>query len=220
MLRVIKLLYLVLLLLVPVLIYLFLQAYGTNHYDLDIYYQEGVGSTNLSSCNFVVGEQHYVPDFSATNQLNEQVGISTYEGKLKVVDFFFTSCPTICPVMSTEMTRVQNAYRNEEQVQILSFTVDPTYDSVAVLKAYADKYGANPNKWHFLTGEKEAFYSLIRCGFVLPVEDGDGSPDDFIHSPMFVLMDKENRIRGYYNGTQREEVDRLIMEINVLLSQK
>jgi protein SCO1 len=218
MVRILKILYLFLILLIPVVIYLFLQAFGRNHYDLEIFYQDGVGSSNFNQCDFGPG-QHYIPNFGLTNHKNEVVSLDTYQNQLKVVDFFFTSCPTICPRMSNELTRVQNAYKNDDRVKILSFTVDPTYDSPEVLDEYASRYEVNPNRWHMITGEKEEIYQLARCGFLLPVEDGDGSPDDFIHSPMFVLVDKEQRIRGYYNGTQREEVDRLILEINVLLSQ-
>lgn len=217
MLRTIKFLYLFLILLIPVLIYLFLQAYGRNEYNLPVYYEQGVESSVFRSCTFAQG-QHYIPDFEVFNQNGEQVSLGDYQGKLKVVDFFFTSCPSICPVMSNQMTRVQAAYNSREDIAILSFSIDPTHDSVSVLAGYADAYGADPGMWHFLTGNKKDIYKTARCGFLLPVEDGDGSPEDFIHSPMFTLVDKENRIRGYYDGTLQEEVDRLITEINVLLS--
>ncbi len=206
---------LLVILLLPVLIYLFLKAFGENQYAIPVLYEDGVDSS-LFQCDFEVGKQHYVPDFSFINQDGGDISGSVLDDKITVVDFFFTTCPSICPIMSDELARVQNSFSASEDIQILSITVDPENDTPEILSAYANEYKANTAQWQFLTGEKEDIYRTARCGFLLPVEDGDGSAEDFIHSDRFVLVDKNKRIRGYYEGTSREEVDRLIMEIQIL----
>lgn len=208
---------LLLLLAVPVFIFIFLRSFGTNKYTLPVYYQNGVESS-LSSCQFEPG-QHYIPDFTFTSQEEDIINQGILENNITVVDFFFTSCPNICPKMSDQLSRFQEAFDEKEQINILSFTVDPANDTPEVLKSYADDYQANTGQWYFLTGEKEKIYHLARCGFLLPVEDGDGSPEDFIHSEKLILIDQEKRIRGYYDGTDREDVDRLILEARILLEQ-
>jgi protein SCO1/2 len=106
--------------------------------------------------------------------------------------------------------------KHDPAVQILSFTVDPKNDDISVLNEYSQKFSISGDEWQFVTGEKEKIYHLARCGFILPVEDGDGSPEDFIHSEKFILVDGQKRIRGYYDGTDRDEVDRLLVEIAIL----
>lgn len=206
---------LLLILVIPVFIYLFLQSFGSNSYAIPVFYEEGVESS-LEHCEFSKG-QHFVPDFTMTSHDNEEIAGELMENKITVVDFFFTSCPDICPVMSSELGRVNEIFKDKTAVQIFSFTVDPAYDTPQVLNAYAKEYGAEGGQWKFLTGEKEEIYSLARCGFLLPVQDGDGSKADFIHSEKIILVDGQKRIRGYYDGTDREEIDRLITEINILL---
>jgi protein SCO1/2 len=139
------------------------------------------------------------------------------EGKITIVDFFFTSCPSICPVMSTEMERVDDVFRKEDRVQIYSISIDPEYDTPKILKEYAEKHNATKGKWFFLTGDKQETFNLARCGFLLPALDGKGIPDDFVHSDKFVLVDDQGRIRGFYSGTSREDVDLLILETKILL---
>lgn len=209
---------LLILLAVPVFIFVFLKSFGKNNYELPVFYEEGVVSS-LSNCNFNSG-LHTIPDFQFSSHNNHSVSEDILQDKITVVDFFFTSCPDICPVMSKQLSRVQEKFKKNNQVNILSFTVDPEHDSPEVLREYAESFEATNSNWLFLTGKKENIYSLARCGFILPVEDGDGSPEDFIHSEKLILVDGQKRIRGYYDGTDREEVDRLILEINVLLSQK
>ena len=139
------------------------------------------------------------------------------EGKITIVDFFFTSCPSICPVMSKEMERVNDMFREEPQVQIMSISIDPEYDTPEILQEYAQKHNASSDKWQFLSGPVDETYQLARCGFILPALDGMGVPDDFVHSDKFVLVDELGRIRGYYSGTNREDVDLLMLETKVLL---
>ncbi|SHO65289.1 SCO family protein [Algoriphagus zhangzhouensis] len=207
---------LVCVLLIPVLIFMFLRGFGENHYDLPIFYQNGVDNP-FKECNFEDSTQHYIPEFAFTNQEGKTIGRKDMEGKITIVDFFFTSCPSICPVMSKEMERVNDMFRNNPEVQILSISIDPEYDTPEILQEYANEHHATPGKWHFLSGSKLETYELARCGFILPTVDGLGNPDDFIHSDKFTLVDDQGRIRGYYSGTNREDVDLLMLETKVLL---
>jgi len=213
-----KILFLCILLAFPILVFLFLRTFGDNHYEIPVFYATGVEST-FTECNFSEG-QHYIPDFSFEAHTKEEITSANFAEKLTVVDFFFTSCPSICPIMSDELTRVQKAFDNDDEVQILSFSVDPENDSIEALQLYANRYQADDTQWKFITGDKKAIYSLARCGFIMPVQDGNGEPADFIHSDKLVLVDSQKRIRGYFGGTDREDVDRLILEIKILLSEE
>jgi protein SCO1/2 len=210
---------LVCILLIPVLIFLFLKGFGTNEYDLPIFFQKGVDNP-FKECPVTDSTQHYIPDFTFTNQEGKPIGRAQMEGKITVVDFFFTSCPSICPVMSKEMARVNDMFRDEPQVQLMSISIDPEYDTPQILKKYADEHQAITGKWHFLSGPKLETFQLARCGFVLPALDGNGVPDDFVHSDKFMLIDEQGRIRGYYSGTTREQVDLLMLETKILLHGK
>jgi len=141
---------------------------------------------------------------------------SDLEGKYYVSDFFFTTCPTICPDMSTQLKRVQEAYKADDDFMIVSHTVNPEVDSAETLKAYAELYEADPNKWVFLTGDKKIIYDLARKSYFAATTEGDGGVNDFIHTENFVLVDKEKRIRGFYDGTSEESVDQLITDIEIL----
>lgn len=217
--RLLQGLVLVCILMIPVLIIVFLKTFGSNHYDIPVLFQDGVENP-FQECELNESGQHYIPEFLLTSQDNELRGRQEMEGKITVVDFFFTSCPSICPIMSTEMERVNDAFRNESDVQIYSISIDPVYDTPEVLKEYAERHNATQGKWFFLTGNKDDIYNLARCGFILPTIDGNGEPDDFVHSDKFILVDELGRIRGYYSGTSRDEVDRLILETKILLHGK
>lgn len=217
--RGLQILVLVCILMIPVLVVLFLRNFGENQYDIPVYFENGVEDP-LADCDYPDGGQHYIPDFSFLAQDSTVVGRKEMEGKVTIVDFFFTSCPSICPVMSKEMERVQDAFRNEEAVQIYSISIDPEYDSPKVLEEYAQQHEAKAGKWFFLHGPLDETYQLARCGFVLPAIDGQGIADEFIHSDKFVLVDGNGRIRGYYSGTEREDVDLLILETKILLHGK
>jgi protein SCO1 len=217
--RILQGLVLLCILLVPVVIIVFLKTFGNNRYDIPILFENGVENPFME-CDVVDSGQHYIPQFSLTSQNNFLMGRPEMIGKITIVDFFFTSCPSICPVMSTEMERVDDAFRNQADVQIFSISIDPEYDTPEVLNEYAQRHNATPGKWYFLTGDKTEIYNLARCGFILPTLDGDGVPEDFVHSDKFVLVDELGRIRGYYSGTNRDEVDRLILETKILLHGK
>lgn len=204
---------------VPVLVIVFLKSFGTNYYDIPVFFENGVENP-FQECTVNEYDQHYIPDFELTSHQNSSIGRKDMEGKITIVDFFFTSCPSICPVMSTEMERVDDAFRDIDEVQIFSISIDPEYDTPEVLREYAARHNATPGKWQFLTGDKELIYDLARCGFILPTIDGYGEPDDFVHSDKFVLVDELGRIRGYYSGTTREDVDLLILEAKILLHGK
>jgi protein SCO1 len=170
------------------------------------------------------GYGHTIQEFSFTDQTGKTYGSKDLKGKIYVAEYFFTTCGTICPKMNLEMMRVQKAYQGNDQFKILSFTVDPETDSVAQMAQYAEGHGANSKQWHFLTGEKTDLYKLARRSFFVlkpaaAVNQGDvGS--DFIHTNYFVLVDTQKRIRGYYDGTDSKEVDKLIGDIQKLLEEK
>jgi len=217
--RILQAMVLVCILMIPVLIVLFLRNFGENQYEIPVLYENGVEDP-FGDCNYVQKGQHYIPEFSFVAQDSSIMGREQMKGKVTIVDFFFTSCPSICPVMSLEMERVQDAFRNDSEVQLYSISIDPEYDTPAVLSEYAERHEAKPGKWFFLNGPKEEVYDLARCGFVLPTIDGKGVPEDFIHSDKMALIDGEGRIRGYYSGTSREDVDLLILETKILLHGK
>lgn len=166
------------------------------------------------------GKDHYIADFDLINQEGEAFSSKSVSKKIWVVEYFFASCMGICPIMNEQMKRIQSAYYSDTNVVILSFTVDPENDTPKVLKEYANTHESVAGKWFFLTGNKESIYKLARKSFFLlkPAEaknQGDvGS--DFIHTNNFVLIDENKQIRGYYDGTNRNEVDELIEDIAIL----
>jgi len=161
-------------------------------------------------------KNHRIRDFRLVNQDGDSVTDSFLKDKIYVADFFFTTCPTICPVMSNELERVQEAFEGDLGIQIVSHTVQPEYDSPEILKEYAALHKANPNQWTFLTGDKSEIYSLARKSYFAVTTEGDGGISDFIHTENFVLVDKKKRIRGFYDGTSADDVNRLIKDIKIL----
>lgn len=164
-------------------------------------------------------EHHAVQDFSFINQFNEKVTQKTVKQKVYVTDFFFTTCQSICPIMSHQLERVYAAFKNRNDFLILSHTVNPETDSIPQLLQYAQKHKVTDNHWLFLTGDKKQLYELARKGYLLNAEEGNGGEDDFIHTQNFALVDKERHIRGFYDGTDSAEVSRLIADINLLFEE-
>ncbi len=162
---------------------------------------------------------HTIPDFSFIDQDSNKVTGQDYTGKVYVADFFFTSCPTICPVMKTQMLRVYERFKNEDDVLILSHTIDPEYDSVALLRSFAERLGVEAPKWRFVTGEKEAIYELGQTGYLVTASEDQYEPGGFLHSGAFVLIDRQQRIRGLYDGTVADQVDRLMNDIDLLVKE-
>jgi protein SCO1/2 len=160
--------------------------------------------------------EHSVAEFELYSQDSVSIGLSSVEGKIYVADFFFTTCGNICPKMTTQMKILHDFYFADEDIMFVSHTVYPEEDSVSTLRAYADKYQIDSNKWLLLTGEKEVIYDLARKSYFAVLTEGDGGERDFIHTENFMLMDKKQRIRGYYDGTLPEDMIRLKKDIEIL----
>ena len=158
---------------------------------------------------------HTIPSFSFVNQEGKTISDKELEGKIYVANFFFATCPTICPKMNYNVKGLTEKYGKDDEVKFISFTVDPEQDSVAALAAYAKEMGANNNAWWFLTGNKDSIYELARDGFMVPAAGGKTAAD-FFHSQNLLLVDKEKRIRGIYDGLDESEVKKLNDEIEVL----
>lgn len=165
-----------------------------------------------------INEGHTIADFSFTNQLGETITQANTQGKIYVTNFFFTTCGSICPKMTKQLQRVQKEFSTDNNFLILSHTVNPSTDSVAKMKAYAERFQADNSKWWFLTGSKEELYLMARKSYLVVPDMADpdfkhGDESDFIHTENFVLIDPDKRIRGMYDGTNPDEVSNLIQDI-------
>lgn len=190
---------------------------------LNIFNPTDVDITLVDSTLHGLGRGHQIQNFSFKNQLGETITQTTIKNKVFVVDYFFTTCNSICPIMTGQMKRVQAAFLKQKDFLILSHTVWPEVDSVEQLRKYASEKAVVNGKWHLLTGKKEELYKLARKSyFVLKPKEtedvGDGN-SDFIHTNNFVLIDRQRRIRGYYDGTDSSEVTNLINDIKTLLKE-
>jgi protein SCO1 len=161
----------------------------------------------------LIGEEHRISDFNLIDQQGRTVTISDWKDKVVVANFFFTHCPSVCPKMVRNLKTVQESYSNDPAILIASYSVDPERDSVDVLAKYARRFDINGKAWQLITGAKKDIYRLARHSFKLTATDGDGGDEDFIHSSQLVLIDKEKRIRGYYDGTNTKETNQLIKDI-------
>ncbi len=159
---------------------------------------------------------HTIAPFSFIDQDSQEVSHRTLAGKIYVADFFFTSCRTICPKMKTQLLRVYDSIQNFDDVVIVSHTIDPEHDDVPRLHDFAGRLGVESHKWHFVTGEKDSIYNLAQTSYFVTTMEDKTEPDGFIHSGAFLLIDKQRRIRGKYDGTSEEEVNRLIRDIRLL----
>ena len=163
-----------------------------------------------------INKNHTVSDFNLTNQNGANITSKDYKNKIYVVDFFFTSCPSICPIMTNNMLMIQEEFIDNSQVMLLSLSVTPEIDNVEILKTYAKEKGVNDSKWNITTGSKKHIYELARKSYFAVVEQGDGGLQDFIHTPNFILVDTKKQIRGIYDGTDENEIFRIIDDIKVL----
>lgn len=161
-----------------------------------------------------------IPPFSLLNQDSVLVNNSTVSGKIYVADFFFTSCPTICPVMKKEMIRVYEKFKGNPEVMILSHTIDPDYDTLPVLKDYANRLGSDGKQWMFLWGDRNIVFNLAEQGYFASAAVDSTEPGGLVHSGGFILVDKQQRVRGIYDGTNTEEVNKLMLDMEVLLKEK
>jgi len=208
------------LLLVPIFAFLFLEVFGTNQYALKTYFPVLDENTYLPVVRNGDTVFQRIPDFRLISQAGKEVTSQDLKNQVYVANFIFTSCKDVCKKMTHQMTRVQEAFQKEPRVQLVSFSVDPERDSVATLNKYARQYGADANKWYFLTGPKVQIYNLAREGYKLAAMQAPTLNPDFIHSEKFVLVDDQQHVRGIYDGTSEEDVDRLMTEINILLDER
>jgi protein SCO1/2 len=161
---------------------------------------------------------HSIADFAFVNQVGDTIRKEDMASKIYVADFFFTTCPTICPVMKKEMLRVYEQFKGEPNFRILSHSIDPTHDTQAVLKDYAEKLGVpDATTWNFLTGDQEKIFEIGQTSYLTTTMADDMEPGGFLHSGAFLLVDQQGRIRGVYDGTKTEQVDRLLADIPKLL---
>jgi protein SCO1/2 len=161
---------------------------------------------------------HSIADFAFVNQIGDTIRKEDMAGKIYVADFFFTTCPTICPVMKKEMLRVYEQFKGEPNFRILSHSIDPSHDTQVVLKDYAEKLGVpDAATWNFLTGDQEKIFEIGQTSYLTTTMADDMEPGGFLHSGAFLLVDQQGRIRGVYDGTKTEQVDRLLADIPKLL---
>lgn len=163
-----------------------------------------------------IRRNHKVADFKLINQNGEIVTQYDYNEKIYVTDFFFTRCMTICPVMTNNMGKLQEVFKNDDDIKFLSLSVTPEMDSIPILKEYAVNKGVIDTKWNITTGDKKHIYELARKSYFAVLDEGDGGLQDFIHTENFILVDKKRQIRGFYDGTDSEDIERLIIDIKIL----
>ena len=163
-----------------------------------------------------IRRNHKVADFELINQNGDTITQIDYKDKIYVADFFFTRCMTICPVMTNNIGKLQEVFKKDDDIKFLSLSVTPVIDSVSVLREYADKKGVIDAKWNITTGDKKHIYALARKSYFTVLDEGDGGLQDFIHTENFVLVDKKQQIRGYYDGTDNDDIERLILDIKIL----
>jgi protein SCO1/2 len=182
---------------------------------LPVFQPNRVSSELVDSTVQHVKKYHTIADFRLTNQNGETVTQKDYEDKIYVADFFFTTCQTICPIMTDHMVSIQKELQNDNEVLLLSHTVTPDIDNVAQLKKYALEKGVDDSKWNLVTGDKKEIYELARKSY-LAAKDAPYSEYDLIHTENFVLVDKKKRIRGFYDGTSPADIEKLLEDIKVL----
>ncbi len=159
---------------------------------------------------------HTIAPYTFVDQDSALITNTTFKDKIYIADFFFTTCRTICPIMKTQMLRVYQATTEMPDVKILSHTIDPEYDTVALLHDFAERLGVESSRWHFVTGAKDSIYKIAQTSYFATAMEDKSEPDGFIHSGAFLLIDKKQRIRGKYDGTKEEDVNRLIIDITKL----
>ena len=186
---------------------------------LPIYNPSMVNPELVDSTVQYISKYHSIADFSFTNQNGKTITQKDYEGKIYVADFFFTTCGSICPKMTTNLVEVQKAFINNPKVMLLSHTVFPEIDSVSVLKKYAINNGVIDSKWNLVTGDKKQIYAMARKSYLAVKLGKPEELYDMVHTENFVLVDSKRRVRGFYDGTKKEDIERLIEDINFLCTQ-
>ena len=183
---------------------------------LPVYQPNMVTSELVDSTMQEIRKYHTISDFELYNQNGDTITQEFYQDKIYIADFFFTTCQTICPIMTDHMLQIQERLKDDPEVLLLSHTVIPKADSVPQLKKYAIEKGVKDNKWNLVTGDKKQIYDLARKSYLAAKSQGDAGPFDMIHTENFVLVDKKKRIRGFYDGTDPEAIEELMHDIEVL----
>ena len=160
---------------------------------------------------------HTIRNFAFYDQDSVLISNKTFNDKIYVADFFFTTCPTICPLMKAQLLRVYDNFKKEDDLLILSHTIDPEHDNVRVLKDFASRLDVSSKKWHFVTGERDKIYEIAQSSYMVTAMEDNDEPGGYIHSGAFILVDKSRHIRGLYDGTNAQDVDRMIKDIKLLL---
>lgn len=187
--------------------------------ELPIYHPSELDQRLVGEAARAEKGEHHIKPFHLIDQDGDSVFLKDVAGKVVLADFFFTTCGSICPKMSTQMQRVQEAFKDDDRVLLLSHSVTPEADSVPVLKAYAQEYGVDHRRWRLLTGDRKQIYNLARTSYFAALDEGDGGPDDFVHTENFVLVDPQGRLRGFYDGTKADEADRAMEDMRTLLKE-
>jgi len=198
-----------------IVLYLFNDAL-TPQKKLPIFQPAMVNYELVDSTLQFVKKFHKISNFKLINQNGKIITNRDYDNKIYVADFFFTTCPTICPIMTDNMLKIQNKILDDPDVFLLSHTVTPKIDSVGQLKKYSIEKGVVDSKWNLVTGDKKQIYELARKSYLCVKTDGDGGPYDMIHTENFILIDPDRRIRGFYDGTNTKEIKKLIKDISIL----
>jgi protein SCO1/2 len=187
---------------------------------LKVYQPSDVNPKLVDKSKQEIDADHTVADFKLINQLGDTITQKNFENKIYVADFFFATCPSICPIMSRNIAALQEEFADRPEVMFLSHSVTPEIDSVAALYEYGELYEANPERWMLTTGDKKEIYNLARKSYFAVLDEGDGGKQDFIHTENFILVDTDRRLRGFYDGTSEEDMQRLADEIEILLEEE
>ncbi|MFC5407951.1 SCO family protein [Larkinella bovis] len=201
-----------------VLMAVFVAACSSSENRLPIYGERDTVTKEVDGKTVTDTVYYQIPPFQYTNQDSLPVSDKTFAGKIYVADFFFTSCPTICPKMKTQMKRVFDKFKGNPDIMLLSYTIDPRHDTPAVLKEFATSLGVTGQQWQFATGPKEEIFKTGKS-YMVVAQDDAGAPGGLLHSGHFVLVDKEKHVRGMYDGTTEEGADRLMADLNRLLAE-
>ena len=215
-----KVLGLIFILLFPAIFYFFLTSGKHNMLTLPYFGEREAVKVLENGKERIDTLYHAIPDFSFVNQFGDTITQKNYEGKIYITDFFFTTCPTICPKMSAQMHYLEERLKDYNDVLFLSHTVNPETDTVAALAAYANLVHANTKRWNFVTGTKDALYRQALYGYLLNANEDVLAPGGFLHSEMFVLVDKNKHIRGFYDGTSVDQAKKLIDAVKVLIAEE
>lgn len=183
---------------------------------LPVYQPDMVNAELVDTTVQHVRKYHKIADFELYNQNGDTITPDFYKDKIYIADFFFTTCLTICPIMTDHMLQLQEKLKDHPDVLLLSHTVIPQHDSVPVLKEYALEKGIDASKWNLVTGDKKEIYDLARKSYLATKSDGDGGPYDMIHTENFMLIDKKRQIRGFYDGTKPGVIDEVMRDIKIL----